>query len=634
MVRRAMGKVAYTIKDLPTIQELSPSKIFCNAIVEEKSTGITQAKGAGMWILDSQMQVVWMNEALEEIYGPLEYAKGKNCYAAFRGRSSKCPDCLPTKSFESGNIMTGYVARTTMDGTQRIYQLVETPLLDSENKVANVLEMVLDVTEKARMEQSLKESEREYRALFDHSGTAVAVTTKDGVVRKANQAFELLSGYQKEEIEGKMHYLSFVSTADRDRVQKITAQREKNPAKTPSSYEFTFLTRSGEKRLVQISVGQMPFGNQTSSMIDITEQTKLEQEIRNKEQFLANILRHSMEAIVAMDTKGTIRSWNRGAELMFGHKAKDILGMPFSSLFTKEFRRSKKMREITDLFHRQGYLRNFIADAVTRDGKTITIDITRTVIRNQDGIELGSSAVIRDITVHRRIEQRLIQQEKMLAMGELAGSLAHEIKNPLNSMVINMEVLSGHFSDLPEEKRRQLTKYLDILSSETARLDNVMKNFLDFAKPIEWKFNKLRIVTILKHVIELVSAQADRQKIKFKLHGEDDLPLIEGAEDYLKQVFLNLLLNAMQAMPKGGIVNIAAKREGPGHISITIEDNGVGISRQNFGKIFDLYFSTKEKGSGLGLPLVKRFVTAHGGKIKFVSKVNHGTKFTVTLPTV
>src|ERR1043166_9439296 len=119
-----MKEITKNILEQPTIQQMGPSKIFCNAIVEERPTDPSLSKGAGIWLLDKNMRVVWMNDVMEKIYGPLTEAKGQNCFKTFRGRMSKCPDCLPTRAFESGNIISGYISRTTQDGIHRYYQLV------------------------------------------------------------------------------------------------------------------------------------------------------------------------------------------------------------------------------------------------------------------------------------------------------------------------------------------------------------------------------------------------------------------------------------------------------------------------------------------------------------------------------
>ncbi len=625
------------LKPLPAIQEIEPSKIFCNAIVEERPrealASVGPATGAGIWLVDRNMRVLWMNKEMESIYGSRAEIEGKNCFSAFRNRSSKCPDCLPTKAFETKNIMTGYIKRVTADGVQRYYQLIEAPMFDENNDVSRVMEIVLDITERARLEQSLRTSEAEYRALFERAGTAVSVIRPDGIFAKVNDVFEALSGYRKEELINKAHYLLFVHPRDRERIDAYHRARLVDSTSAPAIYEFSFVNRWGAERTVHISVSAMPSGEQISSLIDLTDQRKLEQEVRSKEQFLANILRYSVDAIVALDENGRIRSWNHGADLMFGYGPREMIGKRFTAILAEEVRRSREFKEVQEQFQKKGFLRNYVVPAVTKDERRITIEITRTAIRDETGKDLGSSAIIRDITEKLRSEQRMIQQEKMLALGELAASLAHEVKNPLNSMVINMEVMRGHLANLSGNTQAALQKYLDVLSSEVQRLNKVMRGVLDFARPIEGDLAKVSLESTLEHVIALVNAGALKKKIKIRLAIEKNLPAVDAVEDHLKQIFLNLILNAFEAMPKGGALMISAERNQENGITLEISDNGIGIPRKNLNRIFDLYFSTKEKGSGLGLALAQRLIRSMGGTIHVKSRVKHGTKFTITLPT-
>ncbi|HLG19857.1 MAG TPA: PAS domain S-box protein [Bdellovibrionota bacterium] len=614
-------------------QGIETAKLFCNAIVEEAPGVQAPIDGAGLWIVDREMRVLWMNDTMERIYGTQSEIRGKPCYFGFRGLTEKCADCLPSKAFETGNIITGYISRTIKDGSERFYQLVEAPLFDDNNEISRVLEIVLDITEKARLEESLRDSEQEYRALFENAATAVMMTGEDGIIRKVNPQFEELSGFRKCDLEGRVHYLKFIHPIDREMVSTYHRLRHQNTPSVPTTYEFQFLNRWDDVRRVQISIKMIAnTGFQIASMIDITDKWKLEQAIREKDQFLANILRHSVETIVAMDPSGTIRTWNRGAELMFGYRSREIVGRRFVTLIAPEFRRGQKYAQLTKKFQEQGFLRDALVEAVTKEGRKLTINISRTAIRDESGKDVGSSAVIRDVTETKRLEQRMIQQEKMLALGELAASLAHEVKNPLNSMVINMEVLKGHLNDLPEQKRALLDRYFNVVTAEVERVNKVMRGVLDFARPIESQFSRVDIPSVLSHVLALVQAQAEREKIQLKIDLEKNLPAVDGARDHLTQVFLNLFLNAFQAMPKGGAIAVRAEREGQNHVAVSVRDTGIGIPKPNLKRIFDLYFSTKEKGSGLGLPLVKRLITAHGGKIRVKSKVNHGSSFTVTLP--
>lgn len=201
-------------------------------------------------------------------------------------------------------------------------------------------------------------------------------------------------------------------------------------------------------------------------------------------------------------------------------------------------------------------------------------------------------------------------------------------------MVINMEVLKGYLAQLPEEKRISAHKRLEILSSETRRLDNVMRNFLNFAKPVNLQFVKTNLASVIQSAVDLMKAEAVKRKIKFITRLPSQPVFIEGSENHLKQVFINLFLNAFQAMPKSGTLKVSLNTNERDQVEVKIMDTGVGIPKENRSKVFGLYFSTKEKGSGLGLSLAKRFMVMHGGTIQFESKVNHGTEFTLSFPTI
>ncbi len=612
---------------------MKPSKVFCNAIVEEPANTLVPGKGAGMWLLDKEtMQVLWVNEVMEEIYGPLEKIQGKHCYEAFRKRSKACEECLPQKASETGNIVTGYISRITRGGIHRHYQVIETPMVDESQKTNRVLEIVLDVTEKIRMEQTIQNSEREHRALFEHAGIAVSVSDQDGKLLKVNQAFENLSGYPRSKIEDKMNQSEFIHPRDLHRITRYSKDRARKGKNPPTSYDFTFLDRKKNERLVQIVVSTMPNGNQICSITDITEQKKLEKEIRDKEQLLNNILRHSVEAIIATDPKDQIRSWNHGAKLMFGYSQQEVLGRKLRFLFTPEFRRSKKLSAINKEFHKKSFIKAFEAHGKTKDGKHILLEITRTALLDENGKEQGSSAILRDVTELRRLERQNVDQEKMVALGEMAASLAHEIKNPLNSMVINLEVLKNHFNLASSAKKETYYRYIGIIESEVKRLDKVMRGVLDFSKPMKTPFAQVDLEKSIRQVLTLVSPEAKKNKITIKTKISENLPRVDGVEDYMKQILLNLTLNSFQAMSNGGVFSIECMSNNDHQVQMHIKDTGCGIPRKNVNRIFDLYFSTKEKGSGLGLPLVKRLVTVQGGSIEFSNRPKGGTQFTLTFP--
>jgi|GEM_PF-1723672 len=478
--------------------------------------------------------------------------------------------------------------------------------------------------------EHLKKSEKFYRILFEHSGTAIAVNNKEGIITSVNKTFCDLSGYSKNQIEGKKHYLEFVF--DKERVKKIHEKRWKKDGESPTKYEYTFLTRNNEKRLIDITINRIPKTDVSiASMIDNTEKKNLEREMHEKDQFLANILQESADAIIVIDNDRIIKTWNKGAELIFGYKAGEIFGKNFSVLVPKDLMDQNELEKLRENVLEFGYVRNYITERIRKDLRRVTVAETATLIKDEHNIPIGRAVILRDITERIRFEQQITQNEKMLAIGTLSASLAHEIKNPLNSMVINLEILKNQINKhVRSEETKGFDKYLDIMQKEIHRLDKVMKDFLCFAKPQTAKFKPINFNTVIEEVIGFIEPQITQAKVLLIKRLEPSLYDIHGEENQLKQIVLNLLLNSMQAAREGDSITIETKNLSDGKISVVIKDTGTGIKEEYAPMIFDLFFTTKEHGSGLGLPTVFQLVKNHGGTINFESKEGVGTTFSLS----
>ncbi len=230
----------------------------------------------------------------------------------------------------------------------------------------------------------------------------------------------------------------------------------------------------------------------------------------------------------------------------------------------------------------------------------------------------------------RKIEESqnaLLQAEKMAAAGRLSASIAHEVNNPLQS-VQNCLHLAGR-EDLPEEKRRE---YFELASSELERLSMTVQRMLDFYRPGAAKPKEVQITELLDYVVSLTDKQLNERGIHVKTEFPQNLPPILAVSSQIQQVFINLILNAYDAMPEGGTIRISGRAR-PGGLEILFQDNGRGISREQQSSIFEPFFSTKEGGTGLGLTVSYNIVTAHGGTLDLVSDHGKGACFRVFLPT-
>jgi signal transduction histidine kinase len=229
-----------------------------------------------------------------------------------------------------------------------------------------------------------------------------------------------------------------------------------------------------------------------------------------------------------------------------------------------------------------------------------------------------------------RLGSHLSYSQKLAALGRLTSGVAHEIKNPLNAMVIHVALLRQKLADAGPEARG----YLDVLDEEIRRLDRVVQGFLTFTRPEELQLDYVRLDEVIKEVLRLVSGEAGKKGIDVETDIPDDLPPVHGDRELLQQAFLNLMLNACEAMPEGGRLGVMTRRGGNGRVEVDIEDSGMGISSDQLPKIFDLYYTTKDGGSGIGLSLVYRIVQLHDGDVEVDSTQGDGSRFTIKLPEV
>jgi signal transduction histidine kinase len=229
------------------------------------------------------------------------------------------------------------------------------------------------------------------------------------------------------------------------------------------------------------------------------------------------------------------------------------------------------------------------------------------------------------------------RRDQLSTIGELAAVLAHEIKNPMNSIMINLEVLKSCLQDLShleaeEPVHQRCLKYLSVIDGEMRRLNKVIAGFLDVASPAESTRAPLNINFVIQNVSEFMALELSQRNIELKLDLDDSIPRFIGNADQIKQALLNLLLNSMQAMNKpDGLIQISTSCDKK-MIRVTIEDNGMGIADSIVSQVFSPYFTTKEKGSGLGLAIVRRIVRDHGGFVELQSKEKTGTIFSLFFP--
>jgi len=244
------------------------------------------------------------------------------------------------------------------------------------------------------------------------------------------------------------------------------------------------------------------------------------------------------------------------------------------------------------------------------------------------GEPVGALVSMRDYESFQKFESQWDLSKKLADLGRITSGIAHEVKNPLNAMVIHLEILRSKLESGTSDPHPQL----EILDSEIKRLDRVVQTFLNFTWPVEVHLQPIDLNKIVTQVTALASTEAQERGVTINIQLDGDPLLIKGDADLLKQALLNVIINGCQAMPEGGPLKVSTSRSQDGSARITITDRGVGIAEEDQERIFNLYYTTKKGGTGIGLAQAFRAVQLHGGMIRFDSQVGVGTTFEIVLP--
>jgi signal transduction histidine kinase len=229
----------------------------------------------------------------------------------------------------------------------------------------------------------------------------------------------------------------------------------------------------------------------------------------------------------------------------------------------------------------------------------------------------------------KNLEAEVAQRDRLSALGNMAATVAHEIRNPLNSVSMGLQRLKGEFR--PTQDEEEYSRFIELMRGEVQRLNSIVEEFLSLARPLEIKPEPVRIDELLKEMAVLVESDAKSKKVEIKVVVPPELPAAWVDRNYFKQALLNLILNGMQSMPHGGLLTLEAK-VAHGKMVVIVADTGDGIPKDILPRIFEPYFTTKTKGAGLGLSIARRIVEAHGGTLTVDSAVGQGTRFQLAVP--
>ena len=591
---------------------------------------VLEALEDGAYIVRDDYTIEFVNHAMVQDFGE---GTGKKCFEVISQRDDICPWCKANEIFEGKTLRYELYIPTV----NKSYNLIEMPLRNEDGAVCK-LSIYRDITKKKERIEKLKASEEDYRRLFEHVPCGVYISTKEGRFLDVNQALLDMLGYESKEEFLKTDIARDVYFRPEDR-PKFIKKIERNGQVI--DYEVDFKRKDGTPIPILLTA-HVRYDQRGEVLgyeginVDQTQRKQMERELMEAHRFLNNIIQSSPNAIIATDLIGNIIIWNRAAEESLGYTAEDVIGkmnidMIYPPGMAKKIMKMMRSPEYGGV----GMLTSYPIVYRKKDKELFEGNISSAIIYDEGGNEMASVGVIVDLKERlemerklRQTQEQLLQSEKLAAMGRLTSQIAHELNNPLYGIMNTLELMKTEIR--PESKRR---KILEMALSETVRLAELLRKMLSFSKPDQEEMKSTDINRILDEILILHEKQLREHSIKMSSTFADDLGEIYGSNNQLRQVFLNMISNARDAMPEGGTLTVKTRAHGD-NILVEISDTGVGIERENLDKIFDPFFSTKRsaKDVGIGLSVCYGFIENHGGDIMVESQQGLGTTFTIILP--
>jgi two-component system sensor histidine kinase HydH len=340
--------------------------------------------------------------------------------------------------------------------------------------------------------------------------------------------------------------------------------------------------------------------------------------LRGMTTYTGHLVEHMPDGLVSVSDGGEILTVNGRARVLLG-LADPPVGKPVSALGPTWEAVFQRVRGGQRVLEEETESRSVAGDP-------IPLAVSASRVQGMDGEELGAVILLRDLREVRTLQERLRRSERLASLGQLAAGVAHEIRNPLSSIRGFAQLFRKRFEDGSEDQR-----YAEVMVQEVDRLNRVIANLLDFARPQELVLREIRPREVAEHALALVRKEAEARSVRIRLEGNADPQLADP--DQLTQALLNLMLNGLEAMDTGGELGLelGSGQEGKGW-TLRISDTGEGIPRENLSRLFDPFFTTKKRGTGLGLAIVHRIVESHGGSILVESEPGRGTSFVLSFP--
>lgn len=520
------------------------------------------------------------------------------------------------------------------DGTESIVEARISTVVDPAGKPMALIASLVDITKRKQAEEEI----RRFKTVTDKASYGVIIATLQGEIIYSNETYALMHGYTPDELAGK-HYsilyleetLPSLETFRSNLMVRNGYATKELWRKRKDGTIFLSLTTAG---LIKDEDGKPLYTSATA--IDITERKRMEQVLQESEEHFRSLTESASDAIICINSHGNIHYWNNAAETIFGYSADETIGKSLIVMVPDRFRQAyqEAMNRVVSAGESEILSKTVEVNGLRKDGSEFPLELSLSSWETKEGTFF--TGIVRDITARKQVEEELkktqeqLQRSRVLAsLGEMTAGIAHEVNNPLGSVLLYSELLIA--SDISSQTRKDLK----VIHHEAKRAARIMTDLLMYGRKVKTQMRRVNLHKVLTKVLSMRRYRQKVENISAVVCHKGGPLYVKGDFTQLMQVFINIILNAEEALEEKGQGNIIIQMETDEKWArVSIADNGPGIPEENLEKVFFPFFSTKKIGGGIGLGLSTCFgiITSHNGMIRAEQNEMGGATFVLDLP--
>jgi PAS domain S-box-containing protein len=474
------------------------------------------------------------------------------------------------------------------------------------------------------LKKELYSAEHNFNRLFDMLPDPAAIIDPKGTILAVSQNLIAMSGFKKEELVG-ANFLKIDLISDRSKFNMVQNLGSRMIDLEMPPYEIEVQGKDGRKGQYEVNTSKISYRGAPAAMVvlrDLTERNRLLKEIQREQMRFQDIAERTGDWIWELDPEGKFIYSNPVVGKIIGYTAEEIISKKACDVFVSSA--NDNLKPFLESVIGASCLSSMIRQCLHRDGRLLTMETHAMPMYSANGELVGYRGVSRDFTEKKEMEKRLLKAERFAAIGELSTMVAHDLRNPLQGIANVIHYLKKTSKNAGNEKLSSLIPSID---EALKHADKIVRELLDYSTDIRLELNESNPKSIITQALSAMAIPANIRVIE-KTRTK---PKIRVDSDKIKRVIVNIVTNAVDAMPDGGTLTIVSEEE-KGYMKLSIADSGTGIPEEKMDKLWVPFVTTKAQGIGLGLPICKRLVDAHGGQIFCESKKGNGTTFTLILP--